>query len=269
MKNQPLDKIFLLALKEMLSRKLAVSIIFSVVSISVLTVGFFWPKYYESTASIIADRQNVINPLMQGAAEVTNLGKRAQLAKDIIFSKSLMTKVLIATGWNIDSLNPIEIERLTEKVKSRTKIITSGANLIKISYKDKDPERAYLTAKEYTDIFISESVLAKRQESFDAFDFINKQANIYHDKLVEAEEKLKQFRSKNFDARPGTEVVVSNRIATLKKNLQQTQLDLREAKIRKESILKQLSGEADVTASYTKEGIYKAKILELQSQADG
>jgi polysaccharide chain length determinant protein (PEP-CTERM system associated) len=268
MNNPSLDKILILTLKEILARKFPVIIIFSIVSLSILTIGFFWPKYYVSTASIIADRQNVINPLMEGAAEVTNLGKRTQLAKDIIFSKTLMTKVLIASGWNLDVLNPIQIERLAEKVKSRTKIVTSGANLIKISYKDKSPERAYLTAKEYADIFISESVSAKRQESFDAFDFINKQANLYHDKLVNAEEKLKQFRSKNFDARPGTEVVVSNRIATLRKNIQQTKLDIREANIRKKSITKQLTGEADVSASYSKEGIYRAKIIELQSKAD-
>jgi polysaccharide chain length determinant protein (PEP-CTERM system associated) len=128
--------------------------------------------------------------------------------------------------------------------------------------------RSYITAKRLGELFIQEGEHAKIEESQNAYNFIEKQVNEYLDKLTSVEEQLREFRSNNPDARPGLETEVSNRISTLQSNIEQTRLQIREAMIRRDSIKEQLSGEAAITISQSREGQYRSKIADLQAQLE-
>jgi polysaccharide chain length determinant protein (PEP-CTERM system associated) len=118
------------------------------------------------------------------------------------------------------------------------------------------------------DLFLQESMTSRANESQNAFDFIDQQAKQYHEKLMNAEQALKDFRSKHIDARPGTETDVAKRIDALQATLDRTALEVKEAKIREASLKKQLSGEAEVAVNLTRESQYVARIAELQSQME-
>jgi len=241
---------------------------FMVINIVAVVIGLSWPKTYTSSSTIFVEEKNIIQPLMQDAAVATTIVDRARIAQQILFSRRIMDQVLSIGGWVKDGASDLDKERLSDALMKATTVVSVGKNLVKISVRDNDPQRAFVTAKAFVDIFIKESLGTQAQESQAAFEFIDRQVTEYHSKLTGAEQALKDFRSQHIDARPGTESAVAARIGTLQAAIEKSSLELKEAHIRKVSIEKQLSGEAEVTASVSREGQLVARVAELQTQLD-
>lgn len=248
-------------------RNLAVGVFIFIVVFTVI-IGLMWPKTYTSSATVFVEEKNIIQPLMQGAAVATSVTDRSRIAKEIIFGRKIMNQVLEEAGWLQGGLTDIEKEKLIDVLKTRTTVLSVGNNLVKIEYKDEDPVRAFKTAQKFTELFITESLVTQTQEGQAAFEFIDNQVKEYHAKLTNAEQQLKEFRSVNVDARPGTEAEVAGRINALQATIEKTSLAIKEAQIKQGSLEKQLSGEAEVAVTATREGQYVMRITELQSQLD-
>ncbi len=257
-----------LLINEGFQHRKAVVVLFSVISIFFVALGMLWPKQYTSSTTILVEDKKIIQPLMQGAAVTTDVADRARVFKDVIFGRKNMSQILEATGWLQNNPTPADQEKIIENLIRRTKITNIGRDLIKIEYKDSNPERALKTTKKYADLFITESLAAKAAESKAAFDFIDQQTEEYHQKLVKAEDQLKDFRSANLETRPGSDADIGSRLSNLQLKIEQTTQDLNELLIKKKSIESQLSGEAEVATVLSREGQYRARIGELQSQLD-
>jgi polysaccharide chain length determinant protein (PEP-CTERM system associated) len=257
-----------LLVAEAFAARRTIVIIFVVVTSALVVWGLVFPKGYSASTAILVDEKNIIQPLMQGAAVTTEVADRARLAREVIFGRKVMQQILSETGHMKNDTSPEDQEYLIKKIIKQTTITSVGRNLIKIEYKDSDPRRAYLTTKLYADLFIAEALGTKAAESQAAFEFIDKQAQDYHEKLAHAEEALKQFRIENIDALPGSDSGIGSRLSTLQTRIEQATQELRETEIKKMSLEKQLSGEAEVVSAVTREGQYRARIAELQAQME-
>lgn len=264
----PFEYLLKLILSEAFARRNAMFILFAIISLSFLAVGSVWPKKFTAFSIILADESNILQPLMEGTAEATRTTDYVGNAREIIFGEKIMVQILENAGWLDDEPSEIEKEQYKKNIKENVKINGIGKNLIKIEYRDSSPVRSYITAKRFAELFIEEGEKSKINESQAAFNFIEKQVNEYLQKLTEVEEKLSEFRSNNPDARSGLEAEVSNRITRLTTDVESTQLELRETEIRQNSLQQQLSGEAAITISQSKEGQYRAKIADLQASLE-
>lgn len=249
------------------SRRAAVGI-FSFVVLTLVAAGLVWPKGYVASTTILVDEKNIIQPLMQGAAVSTEVTDRSRLARETIFGRKVMTQLLTDTGEMNEGFSPEAQDTLFKRLKKQTTISTVTKNVIKIEYRDDDPERAFRTTKRYAELFIDEALGTKAAESQAAFDFIDKQVQEYHVKLVQAEEQLKEFRLANADSLPGSDTDVGTRLSTQQTRIEQSTQDLKEAEVKKRSLEKQLSGEAEVATVLSREGQYRTRIAELQSQVE-
>ncbi len=249
------------------SRREAVGI-FSFVAIALVVAGLIWPKGYVASTTILVDEKNIIQPLLQGAAVSTEITDRSRLARETIFGRKVMTQLLTDTGELKGDSSPAEQDELFKQLKKQTTISTITRNVIKIEYRDDDPEQAFRTTKRYAELFIDEALGTKAAESQAAFDFIDKQVGEYHVKLVQAEEQLKEFRLANADALPGSDTDIGTRLSAQQTRIEQSTQDLKEAEIKKKSLEKQLSGEAEVATALSREGQYRTRIAELQSQME-
>lgn len=241
---------------------------FVVISMSVLGIGLVWPKVYVSYTTLLVGEQNIIDPLMQGAAVTTNVRERVRIAQELLFSRRVLDEIVKAGGWLDKDLSAIDQEQIADEIKKRTQISNVGSNLLRVEYRDSSPERAFRVTKAYGEMFISGTVVAKERESREAFEFIDRQVREYHDKLTGVEARIKEFRSTNPDARPASETAVNERINNMLTSVETTTLELREAKIRRESLEKQLSGEAEISVSMSKEGQLRTRIAELQAELE-
>lgn len=252
-------------------RKNFVFILFCIISLTLLVVGATWPKKYSAFTIIQVDETNILQSLMRGTAEATQTVDHAANAREIIFGEKIMQEVVDEPVWqheSNDGKTEVEKERIKQHIRSNISVDNIGENLLKIVYTDTEPNRTFITAKRVAELFIYEGERSKSKESQAAYDFINKQVNEYLDKLTKVEDELAKFRANNPNSRPGQEEEIARRITSLENNIRQTQLELHEARIRRESIKKQLSGEAAITISQTRENQFRTKISELQSQLD-
>jgi polysaccharide chain length determinant protein (PEP-CTERM system associated) len=248
--------------------RVALGVVFAVIALAALVLGVLWPKKYDASTTILAQESSIITPLMEGAATTTGNKNRAGIARDVIFSRKIMDQVLQTGGWMASNPTPVQQDQLIEGIKARTRVQTSQDNLITISYYDTDPKRTFEVTRQLGQLFISESLASKQRESRDAFMFINSQAEAYRLKLTGAEEKLKNYREANADSRPGSADATNMRISQLRTQVENSRMDLMEKRSQEASLVSQLSGESEVTAVQTTEGIYRSQLADLQTQLD-
>lgn len=230
--------------------------------------GLVWRPNYSSSSIILVEEKNIIQPLLEGAAVATPAVDRARLAREVIHGRKFMQQLLRDTGLVDEEASAGELEARMKEFMARTSITNVGRNLIRLEYRDEDPEWAYQVARRMSDLFIAESLAAKESESRAAFEFIEKQVKEYHEKLVQAEERLKEFRSANLDARPGSEADISARLSELQTRIERTTQELKEAEIKKKTLERQLSGEVEVVSVLSRESQYRARIAELQQRLE-
>ncbi len=241
---------------------------FGVIALLFLAAGIVLPRKYQSASTILVSEANIIAPLMEGRAVPTGVADRARIAREVIFSRSIMAEILRTGGWEESITEALARERLVGEIKQRTRIESPGPNLIRITYTDASPERAFAVANRYAELFISESLAAKERESREAFEFIAARVDEYHRKLTDAEERLKQFRATNLDARPGTDIDVRTRIAEIRSQIEGARTNLSELQMRETALQAQISGEAEVSDLRSRSAQVRVRIAELQSQLD-
>lgn len=252
---------------ETVRHKVFVVIGFVSLTLAIIFAGLKWPKIYTSSSSIYVEEQNIIGPLMQGAAVQTEVIDRSSIAREIIYGRKIMLKVIEELGLSAGAPSPAEVEKLIEEIKRRT-VVTGKHNLITIEYSDYDPKSAYRVTKNLADFFIAESHADKARESTGAYEFIDQQAHEYKEKLVNSEEQLKKFRSENIEARPGIVLDIGRRSTELTSRSEEIAQELSEARIRRSSLMRQLSGEAEAATNFSRAEQYKTRIGELQSRLD-
>jgi polysaccharide chain length determinant protein (PEP-CTERM system associated) len=255
-------------LTEAKRRRIALGVIFAVIALAALVIGLKWPRNYDASTTILAQESNIITPLMEGAASTTANANRAGIAQAVIFSRKVMDQILVDGGWMATHPTPLEQDRLIQEIKSRTSVVITHGNLITIGYRDTDARRAFVVAQELGQLFISESQASKKRESREAFEFINSQVETYRAKLTDAEDKLKDYRGANVDARPGSETDTNTSITQLRNQIETARMDLTEKRSQEASLNAQLSGESEVNAVQTSSGIYESQMADLQSQLD-
>jgi polysaccharide chain length determinant protein (PEP-CTERM system associated) len=255
-------------LTEAWRRRIMLVVIFSAIALIALAIGLMWPKKYDASVTILAQKHSIITPLMEGAATPTGNATRASMARAVIFSGKVMDEVLLAGGWMAAHPTPVQQDQIIHEIKSRTKVVIRHDNLITITYNDSNAKRAFEVTRTFGKLFISESIASKQHESRDAFDFINGQVDVYRNKLNDAETKLKDYRDANSDARPGIQNDTNSRISQLRTQIENARLSLTEKHSEEASLMRQLTGESEVTSVQTTAGVYQAQLAQLQSKLD-
>lgn len=255
-------------LGDVVEHRNAVAIAFIAIVALGLLLGWVWPKRYESSATILVNDKNIIQPLMQGAAYPTDVMDRAKLAQELIQSRHLLGGVLNLAGWIHGKASPVEREEMMDTIRRHTTVTTIGTNLIRISYKDTDPQRAYRTTKAMADRFIADTQGTKVKESESAFNFINEQVKQYQAKLDQADRRLRAFRAGGFQAITSAELAGPQRLEALRQRLDQTRSDLDEAKARKTALEQQIQSEMAKSPAIERERDHQQKLAQLQQRLD-
>jgi len=257
-----------LVLEEARRRRRALLLLFAAIAALGLAAGFLWPQKYSASTSILVQESNIIKPLMEGRAVATANADRAAIAREVIFSHTIMDAILETGGWMQRHPTPLDQERVIEGIKQRTSISNVRDNLIRIEYHDSDPQRAYVVARRLADLFIEESLAAKERESREAYEFISSQVDNYRRKLTDAEDHLKVYRAGNADARPGSETDINTHISELRTQIENARMQLMEQHSQEHALVDQVSGESQFSAVQTREMGFRARLAELQGELD-
>lgn len=230
-------------------------LIFIAVSFAPLVVGYFWPNSYTTDAILYADESNIIEPLLEGRASVTDVDRASQ-AREAIYTRRIMQKA--AEEAELIGPNPTDdqLARVLEDLRSNVKVQTEGRNHFTVSYTSHDPDKTFRVLNSVVNVFIQDTARKKREESTNAFNFIDAQVQSYKRQLELAEEKLKEFRAQNTD---GTEAQVSARINQLRNDIETLKLEIQDSESRIQSIKEQLEQESKYQQA-------KGKVEELRDK---
>ena len=255
-------------LRELSAHRVIYSLCFLTIATASIIFALLWPKSYTSSSLIYADNSNILQPLMEGNAVSTSIVDQAQMAQEILFNREFYDEILDASNWDYENLSAVAKENLIIDIHGRTSIENvrrNPASLIRISYMDQDPIRAFTVTQKYTSIFIEQSVVEKREESKNAFDFIQNQVTSYHSKLKESEERLSQFKSEN---NLGTLSDANARISRYKNEIERLELQLVQLDTEEAAVEAQLAGQQAVSKDLSELNALRNRINALQVQLD-
>jgi polysaccharide chain length determinant protein (PEP-CTERM system associated) len=228
--------------RELIRYRAAAAALFTVLFLAVLYVALNWPKYYVSEAAIVKDVTNVIEPLLRGTAEVAEVNKNETI-HDLILSRRLLDRVMVRRNPEIANMSPddVEFEFLRLRRNLQVGFDASNRNITTLSFMSSDADDAYETLKAVVDVFIEDRMAQKQRVTYEAHNFISEQVVKYKKRLEKAEEKLKEFRSRNVDA---SEQVVKDRIAELAAEIQNLRIAIQESEEKIQTTRAQLTTES-------------------------
>lgn len=244
MDNIDLIRELLLAFKfELIRFRYAVVVVFVIVIFAVTGVGVTWQDQYVSAARLEVDDSNIIQPLLKGAAEFSEID-RVEEAKKFLFSKRLLQEVAFRLEYINEDTDPVEVSQILRAITQNTMIESDGkqSNYFTVSYFSSDPEVAFETAKVLIEEFVKFHQSEQRDEGLSAYDFISKQANNYKSRLEAAEQALKEFKSQNLDT---DEDLVRSNISDLEAQIQELRLSIQESESTIRATRKQLGSEGE------------------------
>jgi polysaccharide chain length determinant protein (PEP-CTERM system associated) len=229
-----------------------------VISTIILCIGWFWPKSYASNATIIFENKNIIQPLLDGAAVPADISARAETARELMFSRSVLADVAEVGGWLDDSSSLLAREKRNDITRRRLSVKPIGAHLIRIEFKDESPATSLAVADFLSDTFVTESQKMQIDESNTAFQFIDAQVSGYREKLLASEQSLMEYNSDNLASRPSNDIAVGLKISDLELQIEATEVRLAEVRKIRSALRGRMNSQSEVVTSLDNERALRA-----------
>lgn len=215
-----------------------------VVGIIGMGVVLVLPDQYQASAKIYVDTQSILRPLMSGLAVQPNLDQQINMLSRTLISRPNIEKLIRMADLDLEAKTKTEREKLIDDLIASVKLTSSGRdNLYIVSYRDQKPARAQKVVQAMVTLFVESGLGSKRQDADQARKFIEEQIKAYEAKLLEAENRLKEFKLKNLERPGGGQKDYFGSLGEVQAQLNQAQLDLREATNSRDALKRQLLGE--------------------------
>ena len=185
-------------LREAKRRMLSLAIAFAVLAFIGLIVGMRAPKTWECAASLVPDT-TAIKALIDRGGGGSQEARAAAMVQMVqaVQTRKIGREVLEFGGWLTRTTSAQDEERLLLKLRSRLHF-DSLRDMIRVSYRDNDAQRAFLVTNKMVEILIREAANAKETSSREAYEFIERQVTDYGKELAAVHDKLlAYYRSEN------------------------------------------------------------------------
>ncbi|MEW6378730.1 MAG: XrtA system polysaccharide chain length determinant [bacterium] len=217
--------------------------IFALITIIGIVYSYMAPKVYTASATILVEKDKIINPLIQGLAVTQTPAERLTTIRQLILSRSRLTQVIKKLDLDLKIKTPLELEMLIERMRESTSIEITGKNLYRISYGGDNPKVVQNVVNTICNLFIEENLGATRGHAQDAFSFIEAQLSTYKKKLEESETAIRVFKEQNLGQLPGEEGDNLKKLEEYRNLLTETERELQEARLQKSLLEHQLAAE--------------------------
>lgn len=199
---------------------------------------------YEASARIYVDTQTVLKPLMAGLAFQPDIDQQVRMLARTLISRPNVERLYENQKIGLERPAPARYDLAVERLKDAIKVTPSGGgNLFTISYRDDDAGRAQRLVEALVAVFVSSSEDTKQRDSTEARRFIEEQIKDYEAKLVQAENRLKEFKLQNFGVTGVANQDHFTRLATLSDEVAKLKLELSSAQQSRDALKRELAAE--------------------------
>ncbi|MBG6080372.1 XrtA system polysaccharide chain length determinant [Rubrivivax gelatinosus] len=245
-----------------------------VIGIVAAVVALRVPDEYEASARIYVDTQSILKPLMSGLTVQPNVEQQISMLSRTLISRPNIEKLIRMADLDLSEGSAVEQEDLIQRLTKDIQIRNTGRdNLYSLVYRDRESEKAKRVIQSLVSIFVESSLGASRKDTDSAKTFLNEQIKQYEQKLEEAEARLKEFRLRNIDRTSPDGKDAASNVATIAAQVQQAQLELREAESARAAAKAQLDAErgrgSDIaTQSLLQESSLSVSTPEIDARLD-
>ena len=227
-------------------RWLALGVAMVCALLSVAGLNFYREKF-ESSARIYVDTQTVLKPLMAGLTYQPDIDQQLRMLARTLISRENVERLVQTPGLEIDVSDEAKREATIRRLMADIKVssVAQGGNLFSIAYRGTTPQQAERVVGETVKLFTVHGEGDKRRDSAEAGRFIEEQIRQYESTLVAAENRLKDFKLKNFGVSGVSSQDYYARVASLTDDVMKLRLELSAAERASPMIL----GSASLTTS--------------------
>ena len=206
------------------------------------------PDHYESSTKVYVDTESLLRPLLTGLAVNRDVMSQVAMMQAVMLSRPNLEKVAQQTDMMLAAKTPREQEAVLDSLQSRITLSRSvgrrgGANTFEVSFQDQDPKLAHAVVRTLLDTFMEDSLGMKRTDAGVAERFLESQIGDYEQKLIEAEQRLADFKQRNVGLMPGATGDYYQRLEAEMGRLQQMQQVYNQLAARRDELNRQLRGE--------------------------
>ena len=166
------------------------------------------PNKYEAGARIFVDTQSVLKPLMTGLAVQPNIDEQIALMGRTLINRPNVERVMRMADLDLNAKTPQEREQIVDSLMKGISFQSTGrvgrapTNIYIITYRNERPETAKNVVQALLTIFVESNLGSKRRDSEQARRFIDEQIKLYEQRLLDAENALKEFKLKHMNVMP-------------------------------------------------------------------
>ncbi|WP_290871843.1 XrtA system polysaccharide chain length determinant [Aquabacterium sp.] len=209
-------------------------------------VGLVWLKHdrYEASARVFVDTETVLKPLMTGLAFQPDVDQQVKMLARTLISRPNIEQLVQSPRVGLTHLSESDREKVIERLMRDIKMAPSGdAKLFALSYADINPDRAQRIVEELVALFVNSGVIDKQRDSEQARQFLDDQIKSYESKLTEAENKLKDFKIRNFGLTGTSNTDYFSRMSESTTELNRIRVELQAAEQAREALKRELAAE--------------------------
>ncbi len=200
------------------------------------------PPKYESSARVYVNADQLLTPLLRGIAIEDNTLRQVEFLQRTLLSRPNLEQVVHLSDLDISSRaknSASDREELLRRLALEVSIKPQTANLVTITYRDRDPVVAKNIVQALLTVFAENSTGGNRKEMENAKRFLDQQIQAYEGQLRAAEKRLAEARQKYIDLLPGLDGSVS-RLDAGRNAVTKLKLDVADARARRDSLQQEL-----------------------------
>lgn len=215
----------------------------------------FLPDIYEARSTIFIEK-SVISDLLKGLAVTPSSEDKVKVLSYALNSRTLVSKVLQELGAlkTTQEAREKQLRSMEENTQVR---IMEREGLFSISFRNRDPQFARNYVNTLVKRYIEENSLSKREDSYDATEFVSEQMGEVKARLDKAESAVTAFKTG-----PGAAAAVDPGV--LQKEIDDGIQRLDDVRMRQAQLRATIAGLGRVSQAQTNLSALERKLQELQ-----
>ncbi len=158
---------------------------------------------YESSTTILVQRDEVLNPLVSFEMAVTLASEdRLRTFNEIIYSRTTVERLIDSLGIGATARSEAQRQLMVDAVQKNIETERRGSDSFRITYTDTDPVRAQRAAALLTQFFIETTLRVEGQRNEEAVQFFQKKLDDLRQKFEESQTKLVTTLGQSLNSMP-------------------------------------------------------------------
>ena len=201
------------------------------------------PDIFQPSARVYVDTRSVLAPMLRGLALQSNPEQEVAMMVRTLLTRPNLEIIARDSDLDITTTNDEQFQNLISSLGRGISLRKAGRdNLYTISYRHRDPEMSTTVVQKTLDLFVEGTKGKNRIDSDSADKFIDEQIDEYEVRLLNAEQRLVNYKRKYNTLLPVQGNFYGN-YATVNGQLDQTRLTIKEMEQRIASLSGQDNGD--------------------------